>query len=456
MWAWIDWQQKLKYMRTAKGVVSPSVQRKLESWCSNGDENLVWKSFTSEQELCSSDDSVAIITWALLWTDPGTGAITGEAVELLRAVASNIVEDEESGVQRALAAIEHGVKHGTEGIWKQRELTQSTDYKQKKKRKKLSQQGIDQYLEPTRLPAINPSDVPIPIRWHETTTQTSSFDRDGWSSEKPLPPGKTRVVSQNIGPVGAKRSERLIDMMVHRQRPAVLMLQDGRMAKDDKEDITGLFRRQWPEYQVFVSSVLEERGRMRVKKRKKGYWATVITMIHKSCGEGQKCKIRGTESPETGRVMSVKITQKDGREVVITNVYQHVASRLKEQDEIWREVKRRVVETGKDGILHIIGGDMNASLFPDRRQGYDVGEYQLKADQGFRELVYDGEISGGWVVGRVEEEGITRVDGKAGKRARIDEILISDGRRLSQIAKGNLNTVFMEYALHTLHTGQGN
>ena len=228
------------------------------------------------------------------------------------------------------------------------------------------------------------------------------------------------------------------------------------MAKGDKENITGLFRRQWPEYQVFVSSVLEERGRMRVKKRKKGYWATVITMIHKSCGEGQKCKIRGTASPETGRVMSVKITQEDGREVVITNVYQHVASRLKEQDEIWREVKRRVVETGKDGILHIIGEDMNASLFPDRRQGYAVGEYQRKADQGFRELVCDGEISGGWVVGRVEEEGITRVDGKAGKRARIDEILISDGRRLSQIAKGNLNTAFMEYALHTSHTGQGN
>ena len=62
---------------------------------------------------------------------------------------------------------------------------------------------------------------------------------------------------------------------------------------------------------------------------------------------------------------------------------------------------------------------MNASLFPERRQGYAVGEYQRKADQGFRELVCDEEISGGWVVGRVEEEGITRVDGKAGKTAAL-------------------------------------
>ena len=127
----------------------------------------------------------------------------------------------------------------------------------------------DAVLPPGREPDAQPPqgpnpdahvpDVPQGPEWEEPSRwdrQGSAFGNEGrdWSSVASSLQGTSRVLSQNVGPVGFRNSRRLIESIIHKHQPAVLLLQDCRVRKDKIKEVTAEARQQWPEYKIFMTS----------------------------------------------------------------------------------------------------------------------------------------------------------------------------------------------------------
>jgi len=121
--------------------------------------------------------------------------------------------------------------------------------------------------------------------------------------------GTSRVLSQNVGPVGFRNSRRLIESIIHQHQLAVLLLQDCRVRKDKIKEVTAEARKQWPEYKIFmtssqrISKSLCEWSGMKVRR----YQMSVATLVHKTCGEAGDCTLTGEKEEgfdrEKGRKM---------------------------------------------------------------------------------------------------------------------------------------------------------
>ena len=89
-----------------------------------------------------------------------------------------------------------------------------------------------------------------PSRWDRQGTAFSNEGRD-WSSVAGSCPGTSRVVSQNVGPVGFRNSKKLVDTIIQLHQPAVILLQDCRVKKDRIKEATAEARKRWPEHKNF-------------------------------------------------------------------------------------------------------------------------------------------------------------------------------------------------------------
>ncbi len=284
-------------------------------------------------------------------------------------------------------------------------------------------------------------------------------ERRGWCATAPIKAGQTRIVSQNVGPVGARNSIGLIRDILRRNNPAVVMLQDCRIGKSKAGDVLQEFRRRWPQFRTFIKCSERRTKRKNVRGQKMGrYQFSVMTMVHKSCGESAECVgyKKGTqETPfEEGRLLSVQLTDAAGKQTVLTNIYNHTAAEGERQGNLLQEVERRIGISNNAGIPHILGGDWNASLFPEAREGAGTTNAQVrKADERLLEFVTQPSLASGWWAGVVVEGLLTRQDHSTGVKARLDEFFVQEGSepaRKGQKRRERGRT----YEMRTAHTGQ--
>ena len=245
-------------------------------------------------------------------------------------------------------------------------------------------------------------------------------ERRGWCATAPIKAGHTRIVSQNVGPVGARNSISLIRDILRRNNPAIVMLQDCRIGKSKAGDVLQEFRRRWPQFRTFIKCSERRTKRKNVRGQKMGrYQFSVMTMVHKSCGESAECVEykKGTQetSFEEGRLLSVQLTDAAGKQTVLTNIYNHTAAEGERQGNLLQEVERRIAISNNAGRPHILGGDWNASLFPEAREGAGTTNAQVrKADERLLEFVTQPSLASGWWAGVVVEGLLTRQDHSTG------------------------------------------
>lgn len=185
-----------------------------------------------------------LITWSLLWQEGGCSLVVGEMVKVLKTIARKLVKAQLPGVQ-VNEVMRELIRHGPIGEWERivgvnREV-ELTEARGKETKRRKVQQGIRGFTERQRERAEpttdagkqsgqnDSEDTPIreePSRWDRQGTALAFEGRD-WSSVASSCPGTSRVVSQNVGPVGFRSSKRLIDSIIQQHQPAVILLQDG-------------------------------------------------------------------------------------------------------------------------------------------------------------------------------------------------------------------------------------
>jgi hypothetical protein len=233
-------------------------------------------------KLCANPTNFGLITWALLWQEERCSVVVGEMVEVLKTIARKPVKAQLPGVQ-VNEVMRELIKHGPIGEWERmvgvtREV-EITETRGKETKKRKVQQGIRGFTERQRERAEpttdagkqngqnDSEDTPIreePSMWDRQGTALANEGRD-WSSVASSCPGTSRVVSQNVGPVGFRNSKRLIDSIVKQHQPEVILLQDCRVRKDKIKEATAEARKRWPKYKIFMTSserVSSSRSRM--------------------------------------------------------------------------------------------------------------------------------------------------------------------------------------------------
>ena len=118
---------------------------------------------------------------------------------------------------------------GTKSIWEQTaELARQEPARLTQKKvsqKENSKSDIRDHLQSAEESEILHQDEEIPVivcdtheEWQKTSTPLS---RKPWCAVAPIRSGRTRVVTQNLGPVGARNSAGLIQGIIVRNDPAV-------------------------------------------------------------------------------------------------------------------------------------------------------------------------------------------------------------------------------------------
>ena len=104
--------------------------------------------------------------------------------------------------------------------------------------------------------------VPNTRHWHAT-------DFVDWIGTLPTPSRQSRVVSQNVGPVGIRNSFPTVQRILSSHDPAVVLLQDCRVKNSAREQVHAQLREEWPQYQIFVRCGTRMRGRSNSNRSKK-------------------------------------------------------------------------------------------------------------------------------------------------------------------------------------------
>ena len=117
------------------------------------------------------------------------------------------------------------------------------------------------------------------------------------------------------------------------------------------------------------------------------------------------------------------------KDFCVTNVYNYTAKEALLQDRVLRELRRRMTHPDANSLLHLLGGDFNASLLPESRLGATDRNLE-RADKLFGAFIRDRTLCRRWWAGRVWEGIWTRRHPSAAQAARIDEILVLDPQEL--------------------------
>jgi len=165
-------------------------------------------------------------------------------------------------------------------------------------------------------------------------------------------------------------------------------------------------------------------------ERKHTYHYSVITMVHESAGSAlhslQHVKADGFDE---GRLLTVKIQPDRGPILFVSNVYNHVAAEGKQQQALLDQLDACLLHTELLGHIHLVGGDYNASLFPEARKGYSNSRETKKADVHFQKFILDPQHSVAWWTGHIKGSMFTRRSPQFAQAALLVEILVHAGNR---------------------------
>ena len=214
------------------------------------------------------------------------------------------------------------------------------------------------------------------VQWHLQCLE-SRLDSVAWWISMMEVAGRFRsraesvpVVSWNVGPVGFMNSCDQIRLLLE-AKPAVLCLQDIRVARQDKEGIKKWIESRFP-YKAFISIA----GKA-VHGRRNGathtYWMGILTCISTLAFRGGRgftlettsSRRRRSRHAADGRALIVCATPHKGPEVTVYNIYQHTADNASRREELWSQVRQHIEKTRGRKLLM---GDLNAS--PHLRRGY--------------------------------------------------------------------------------------
>jgi len=182
------------------------------------------------------------------------------------------------------------VDNSAQTHWMPRIQTDSKGNK-KVKRVDLKQQTVQLVLLPANdqrslCQVLTFDTVPNNRHWQCNDHATDLID---WIGPPPTPSRQSRVVSQNIGPVGIRNSIPTVQHILSSHNPAVVLLLDCQVKNSAREQVHAQLRKEWPQYQIFIRRGTRMRGRSNSKhskenKRKHTYHYLVITMVHNSAG----------------------------------------------------------------------------------------------------------------------------------------------------------------------------
>jgi len=120
-------------------------------------------------------------------------------------------------------------------------------------------------------------------------------------------------------------------------------------------------------------------------------------MVHKSAGSAldsfQHVKADGFDE---SRLLTVKIRPDKGPILFVSNVYNHVPDKGKQQQALLDQLGARLLHTESLGHVHLASGDYNASLFPEARKGYSNNRETKAANVRFQKFTLDPQRSVAW------------------------------------------------------------
>ena len=179
------------------------------------------------------------------------------------------------------------------------------------------------------------------------------------------------VVSWNVMPVGFMNSCDQVRLLLE-AKPAVLCLQDIRVARQDKEGMRKWIESRFP-YKVFIYIAGKAVSHGRRRGTTHTYWMGVMTCISTLVFRGglgftleaTSTRRRYSRHAADGRALIVRATPHKGPEVTVYNVHQHTADNASRREELWSQVRQHIEKTRG---LKLLMGDLNSS--PHLRRGY--------------------------------------------------------------------------------------
>ena len=421
-----DKEQMILRLEASMGGASRQMTRLLSAWKSQ-DLDQEWTVVKSSLETGSDPGNASLLTWATLLPSYHDDRITGEFIVIIKHAAHTCLQGDLTNLRWLT---QFGCQQLTSQMLWQLQRTYQT--KDKTARPKV-QSKLDLFPEakhPTAaLPELEPVEIYSPIM-PDILCASEPLGNSAWAKTTPHDPKSTRIISQNVGPVGLMGSLDAINFIVQQNKPALLLLQDCRIGAEQKESDSAQLRKAFPQYQIFI------RCGTRVQKvagSKKRYRYAAVTMLHKSCGQGTEL-FGDKQDADQRRLLTIRVTSQSSlcsktKDFCVTNVYNYTAKEALLQDRVLRELRRRMTHPDANSLLHLLGGDFNASLLPESRLGATDRNLE-RADKLFGAFIRDRTLCRRWWAGRVREGIWTRRHPSAAQAARIDEILVLDPQEL--------------------------
>ena len=169
-----------------------------------------------------------------------------------------------------------------------------------------------------------------------------------------------------------------IERILRTNNPGIVLLQDCRVREIDKDTMLRTIGAAFPEYSFALACRTQQARSMRRvsnrgKRHTRYYPMSVAIMVHRSCGTMSIRKgSDGTLLRHQGRILTACVTPtvKGAKAFHATSYYAPTAEASEEQDSCFAALSHRLRSSISQGYVHIVGGDYNASLFPDTRCGY--------------------------------------------------------------------------------------
>ncbi len=365
----------------------------------------------SSLETCSSPQNTVIYTWASLWSPTWDARPTGEDVLYWRSrtywFAQNDLQRPANQERMSLSEMR----------WHEKRMVA---HPTTSKRLKKEQSTITWSAEPPGVPAvpIGPSvETPILPCPENRMLQVAQGE---WTRQKTPQARTARIVRQNVGPIGLRKTIPVIQRIINSQRPSIIFLQDCKVRENDHTAITTL-RKSFPQYNLFIrSGHRQETRRIRLKAGSlRHYQFSVMTLVHDGCGKAQEYKVDTPNALHRGSILTIRVEPANQSPFLATNVYNYTTSEAPQQLELFKLLSSRVKEA--QGITHIIAG---ASLLGEYRKGYASNSSSRQSDMMFNDFVRQSSLQRRWWTGQLIEGMWTRRNPSKTQLSLLDELLI--------------------------------
>jgi hypothetical protein len=226
-----------------------------------------------------------------------------------------------------------------------------------------------------------------------------------WTRQKTPMARTARIISQNVGPLGLRKTISLIQRIVNSQRPSIIFLQDCKINENGNTTVFTLRQRQsFPQYNLFIRSGHRQETRLMHLKAgaPRHYQFSVVTLVHGGCGKAQEYKAEdSTVTPHRGHRLTIRVEPVHQNPFLATNFYNYTTNGILQQRELFNLLSSRL-ETDKD-TTHILARDFNASLLVDHRKGYASNSSSRRADMMFEDFVNKPSLHRRWWAGKLIE-----------------------------------------------------